>query len=500
MAKVVQEKPQWMQNIPELLTMSATKMIVGLRNKDFSSEELTRAHIERIQKLQPHLNAMTHARFDLAVSEAQKADKERLQFSEDETKPLLGMPITIKEMYATRGMPWTGGVNKHRRRIATEDAEVVRMVRMAGAVILCKTNTSTLTMTHETDNVVFGRTNHPLDTGRTPGGSSGGEAALISAYASPWGVGSDLGGSIRLPAHLCGLAGIRPTYDVIPTRGEYPSWPHHVHMNSAGPIARTVQDARVLYNILSGRQTSFDEHGSQPLQGEGLLRLKENCAKEKRGVCITWLPAVKSAPVDSEMAAAFAQLVRKLSTRLPVQTTDESLLDGVVDLWQDIILSDKGRSMIDEVREGDSFSLFPEIFKALLGKSPYHKWILSLLFGATLFSPKEKRIMALKSEVEKLRAQFEVTVGANGVLLLPVFPWTAPKHSQIANTVYTARGNRVLPYLVLANALGYPAMTVPVGRTKDGFPFGIQVVGGAFSEDLVFAVSQYIEELCPYEN
>ncbi|WAH37772.1 amidase [Alicyclobacillus dauci] len=448
-------------------------MMDGLKEHAFSSEELILAHIDRIQKLQPIINAVTHERFEEARREARAADQLRMRG--DENLPtLLGMPISVKEMYAIQGLPWTGGVHRHRDRIATKDAEAVHRVREAGAVVLCKTNTSTLTMTHETDNVLFGRTSHPLDPTRTPGGSSGGEAALIASYGSAWGIGSDLGGSIRLPAHLCGICGIRPTHDVIPTDGEYPSYPHHLHMNSAGPLARTVQDVRLLYEVLSHRKadTYLD------------------------GVKVHWLASVAEAPVDNDMLASLGEIVREVSQAIPVEPADGALLHGVVQLWQSVILSDGGQATIEEIREGESFSLEYELMRALFGRRIYHKWILALLFGAKYVARSKRSLDDLMKEISLLRAQFNAVIGDRGVLLMPVFPWTAPKHGKIANTVYSNRGHRILPYLVLANALGYPAMTVRAGIASNGLPFGIQVVGGEHGENEVFAVAELIEQIC----
>ncbi len=464
----------------DLTHLSATDMMQGLARRAFSSVELVTAHIQRMEQVNPKVNAIAYRRYDLALEEAQAADQVRRSCANSfqDVPRLLGMPLTIKEMYRVEGLPITGGVHKYRDRIATEDAAVVARVKTAGAIIVAKTNMSTLTMAHETDNVLFGRTNHPLDPLRTPGGSSGGEAVLISSFASPWGIGSDLGGSIRLPAHLCGLVGLRPTYDRISTIGEYPSYPHHLHMNSAGVLARHVSDAQVLYEVLS-------DHEIQPLT--------------LRDVPIKWLTGTEKAPLDEELAAGMERVVIALrDVGLTVNVVDDGLLTGVTTLWKNIVLQDRGKQTIEEIREGSSFHLFSELTKSGRGKSVYHKWVLRLLLGARLFPPSEQTIRAFPQQIEQFRDKFRTITEDHGVLLTPLYPTTAPRHGKITHYVYNNMGQRVLPYLVFVNVLGYPSIAVPIGRTKSGFPFGIQIVGDYRQEQKVFAVAKLIEQVAQY--
>ncbi|MCY0893884.1 MAG: amidase [Acidibacillus sp.] len=465
--------------VSELTHLTATEMIKGLEQKLFSSVELVQAHVTRMETVNPKLNAVAYERYELALKEAETSDQERLSRSYcTDTPRLQGMPITVKEMYSVQGLPITGGVHKHRNRMAEEDAAVVSRVKAAGAIILAKTNMSTLTMAHETDNVLFGRTNHPLDPLRTPGGSSGGEAALISSFASPWGIGSDLGGSIRLPAHLCGLVGIRPTYDRISSAGEYPAYHHHLHMNSAGVLARNVEDVQLLYEVLSDHVIMNYDMEDTPIK---------------------WLSSSEKAPLDEELENGMLRLADILrDASVQIEEVDGNLLSGSTALWQNIILEDRGKETIDEIQEGPTFHLFSELLKSGRGKSVYHKWILRLLLGARLFPPSEQTIQSIPRQIEEMRSRFHDVIGNHGILIMPTYPTAAPFHGKITQYVYNNMGSRVLPYLVFVNVLGYPSMSVPIGRTKMGLPFGIQVVGGYRQEQRVFAVAKYIESVARY--
>ncbi|GGE29262.1 amidase [Marinithermofilum abyssi] len=461
----------------ELLRRSAGDMMAGLQQKEFSSLELVRAHIERIQSVNPSLNALVCERFERALQEAREADQRRLSFTAGDAPPLLGMPITIKETMDVEGLPTTGGVPKQLGRMASRDAEVVRRLRYAGAIVLGKTNVSTLTMAHETDNLLYGRTNHPLSSSRTPGGSSGGEAALIASGGSPWGIGTDLGGSVRLPAHFCGIAGLRPTHGLIPHDGEYPSIPHHGHMNSIGPMARTAGDVRLLYTVMVGKTLATPSVSSIP---------------------IVWAGGFPGYSVDREVLAGMTDTVGRLeqALRRTIPERFPSFVKKAFQYWQDMILQDGGAFIGNEVREDAEFYLWKEWLRFFTGRKRTHLWVLQLMLGGKLFRPSPQKVKRFPKLLQSFREEFQQITDGQGVLLCPVYPRTAPRHGGVAQMVYNNLGSRVLPYLVMPNALGYPAMSVPIGQTKKGLPFGIQIVGNPRQEERVITVAEMIEHLC----
>ncbi len=197
-------------------TLSATELLAHLNAGDLSSVEVVRALIDRIEAVEPAIGAITQRRFEEAVTEAGAADVAR---AAGRGGPLCGLPITLKENFDLAGTEATMGVKARRGRISSQDSVLVRALRQAGAVVIAKTNVPQLLMAQETENAIWGVTNNPWNTARTPGGSSGGEAAAVAAGMSPLGMGSDIGGSIRIPCHFSGIAGLKPTVDRWSNRG-----------------------------------------------------------------------------------------------------------------------------------------------------------------------------------------------------------------------------------------------------------------------------------------
>jgi fatty acid amide hydrolase len=235
----------------ELIGLSASEMARQIAAGSLSSAELVAAHVRRIEAVNPALNAVVVRRFEEALAEAVAADQARARG--EPLGPLHGVPVTIKECFHVAGTPATEGVSRYAGEIHSADNPLVRRLRRAGAIVLGKTNVPQLMLMHETDNPLYGRTQNPWDLERTPGGSSGGEAAIIAAGGSPLGLGNDLGGSIRVPAHACGICGIKPTTLRL-TNALVRDNLHGMEAirSQSGPLARTVQDLALTLAILNG--------------------------------------------------------------------------------------------------------------------------------------------------------------------------------------------------------------------------------------------------------
>jgi amidase len=235
-----------------LLNFSAREMAGKVRSGEISSVELVQAHLEQIERLDPTIHAVTLTLQDSALRDAQAADRKLA--SGEECGPLHGVPVSIKDSIDVAGVPTTAGTLGRKNAPPTaEDATLVRRLREAGAIPIVKTNLPDLLFSFESDNLIFGRTRNPYDASRTSGGSSGGEAALIAACGSPLGLGSDSAGSVRLPAHFCGIASIKPTSGRLPRTGHVPpagGWIERLWQ--IGPMARYVADLRLAMQILAG--------------------------------------------------------------------------------------------------------------------------------------------------------------------------------------------------------------------------------------------------------
>ena len=238
--------------------LSATELAAKLRDRELSATEAVDACIERLEETHERLNAVVVRRFDTARREAAEADR-RLKAGEA-AGPLEGVPVTIKESFDLAGTPSTAGLDHRRDHNAEADSPLVARLRAAGAIVLCKTNVAQLLLYHESDNPLYGRTNNPWDLERTPGGSSGGEAAVVAAGGAALGLGSDIGGSVRVPAHFCGIHGLKVTAGRLTFRGsinELVDPPSGVP-DAVGPLARTVADLELALGILVGRSDDPD--------------------------------------------------------------------------------------------------------------------------------------------------------------------------------------------------------------------------------------------------
>ena len=267
----------------EVVCRSARSLARAILNKEFSSKELVAEFLNRIETVNPRLNTVVQITAEEALKQASEADK--LLARGETIGPLHGVPITIKDSIDTANVPTTWGTRGRTDFIPAQDATVVDRVRKAGAIILGKTNTPEFTLSFETDNPIYGRTNNPYNLDATPGGSSGGEAAIIAACGSPVGLGSDTGGSIRVPSHFCGLAGLKPSSGRVPRTGHaIPPGSLVDSFTQIGPIARYVEDLAMVLPIIAGEDGSdphvvpmpLNDPGKVDFQGMRAAVLKDN--------------------------------------------------------------------------------------------------------------------------------------------------------------------------------------------------------------------------------
>ncbi|MDX6385610.1 MAG: amidase, partial [Blastocatellia bacterium] len=269
-----------------LTDKSASDLAELIRSREVSPVEVVKAHLQRITQINPQLNAIVTLAPD-ALDRARVAEKALMSGSE--VGPLHGVPFTIKDTIYTEGLRTTSGSRLRTDYVPDRDATVVARLKAAGAIILGKTNTPEMAIPYETDNPIFGRTNNPYGLDRTPGGSSGGEAAAIAACLSPAGLGSDLSGSIRVPAHFCGIVGLKPTTGVVSMDGHTPAAEGLLSLGACiGPMARTVADASLLFSVIA--------------KSEQLAPLPTDI--DFRGQSVAWYADDQGAPLTAETKSA----------------------------------------------------------------------------------------------------------------------------------------------------------------------------------------------------
>ena len=256
----------------ELLKLGALDLAEKIHRKDVKPSEVTDLFIDRVESINPALNALVVPRFDEARIEAKKADDVLMSTPKDELPPLLGVPFSIKEVFGLKGYPNTYGSLRSKDNLAEHTATVIARAMDAGAIPLGLTNIPEWGMWFETTNLVYGRTNNPYDLDRTSGGSSGGEAALLAANGTAFSIGSDIGGSIRMPAFFCGIFGHKPTNKVVPNTGHIPMTNDKMQdfagnrypYVTVGPMTKTSKDMFFLMSLLAGADGIDPGCGEEP--------------------------------------------------------------------------------------------------------------------------------------------------------------------------------------------------------------------------------------------
>ncbi len=383
----------------------------------------------------------------------------------------------MKDTIETKGLRTTSGSRLLANNIPECDADVVTRLKAAGAVILGKTNTPEMAAYYEADNPVFGHANNPYDPLLTPGGSSGGEAAAIAACLSPAGIGSDLAGSIRLPAHFCGIAGLKPTMGRVSMEGHVPAATGPLSLGAGiGPMARTVADLSLLFRVMAdATQSEIDAPGDRD-------------ATRLQGVRVAWYTDDGVAPVTRETRAAVIAAATALSERgLEV---DEARPPGVADgfrLWIELF----SRAVTEQLREcyrGQEDQAGPQV-AAMLGKYDEQTDLNDRVSGA------EKLAVAV-AERERLREELLRWMKATPLILAPVGATPAFEHGarRVPVNGESISVWRAFSYSQTFNVFGLPSVAVPAGRSAKGLPIGVQIIGRPFAEETVLATAEIIEQ------
>ena len=444
--------------MPDIALRPAHYLAEAIRRREVSSRELLDHYLDRVERLNPPLNAVVTLDPDGAGRAADAADAALARG--DVVGPLHGVPMTVKDTFETAGMRTTCGLAAW-DRVPERDADAVRRLRDAGAVIFGKTNTHTMAADWQTVNPIFGATNNPWDTARTTGGSSGGSAAAVATGMTGLELGSDIGGSIRVPSNWCGVCGHKPSWGIVPQRGHLPPKPGSLgdtDLAVAGPLARDVVDLELALDILAGP-------AGQRAVGWRLELPPARVTSLSELRLAAWLDDA-AYPVEPDVRAVLESAVTAMrhagahviDVRPPTQLPD------VVGLHLELILP---------IYAGDGANVL------------HRDWL----------SANERR--------EQLRAGMADFFGKVDALLMPVavVPAIPHDHSEpfLARTIRSGEATRpymdMFGWVGLATVAYLPATVVPVGRTPAGLPVGIQIVGPYLEDRTTLAVGRFLEEL-----
>ncbi|MGA8299487.1 MAG: amidase [Terriglobales bacterium] len=459
-----------------------------IRAREVSPVEVAREHLERISALNPSLNAFVDWQPELVLAQAREAEDAVMRGASGhspafgpgrELGPLHGVPVSIKSSIDVAGHRCEAGSRLRAGYVAEADAPLVARLRAAGAVILGVTNTPEYLMAWETDNLPYGRTNNPWDLERTAGGSSGGEAAAIAAGLSAGGVGSDGGGSIRVPAHFCGICGLKPTPGRIPSTGHFPkSGGPFALLGVVGPMARTADDLRVLFEVTAG----WDD--GDPCSVPSFRRDRDN---DGSGSTIGFFVDDGRTPVTAETRAAVLGAASALSgAGFPVEAFRPDGLDEARELWWQFF-GIAGGMILGPMVRGREAELSP-ILREFCSWTPAGNAELAGHSGESLLSTWLRR--------DELRERILRQMRQYPVFVCPVAAVPAFRHGEREWMVEgaTVKYLDAWSYCEWFNLLGFPAVVVPFGRSADGLPIGVQIVGRPWEEERVLAVASALEK------
>ena len=475
----------------DLAFRSVTELLSALENKETSSEELLKHYLSRIERLGGTFHAVVTLDADRALAQARRCDAERARV--ERRGALHGLPVTVKDSFETEGIRTTsGGAKEFLAHVPHRDADAVARLKLAGAIVFGKTNLSTLAMDIQTYNPEFGTTNNPWDPARTAGGSSGGSAVAMSAGLSALEMGSDLGGSIRIPASFCGVFGHRPSYGIIPTRGHIPGPPGTLaapDLETAGPIARAAEDLDLAMRVLAGADEACAVAWQVHLPPPRHVSLRDYRLA-------AWLDE-PAAPVDAELRERLEAVIGEL--RAAGARVDETARPGFA-------LEDNARLFM-KVLYGSMASGLPEAqFKKLQDRAaglPAEDD--SFRARLTRDTVQTHRDFDLARELrERQRALWADFFRRYDALLCPVFPTAAFPHDQSPDMAKRTLAVNGVPQPYLGTLLGWPALAglsslpgtaAPVGFTKGGLPAGIQVVGPYLEDRTSIHVAHLVAEV-----
>ena len=461
---------------------SATEIATAIRLRRVSAAEVLEMFLARIAKHNPALNAI--CTLDEAGARARAREADAALARGELWGPLHGVPMTIKDALETAGLRTTGGYPPLAHHVPEKDATGVARLRAAGAVLMGKTNVPPLSADGRADNPIFGRTNNPWNLERTPGGSTGGGAAAVAAGLSAFDVGSDLAASVRMPAHWCGLFGLKTTEGRVPNSGhipEVPGMPHAVrHMNVLGPLARSAEDLWTILKVIAGPDDRDWETAPGPLA--------DPPERPLASLRFAWSTEFGGETPSRETSAAITALVTKLENvgcRIEKQSPPGFDVATAWQTWGEIVIAER------VVTQGDAARERVEKLHASLGDLPVARGAAkgaraSLADYMQSLTNRDRLITAL----EQFFADYDAW-------LLPVSYGPAIGHIPFGTPVEV--DERKVPYFLATTAFtspfnltGHPAVVLPLTTTKEKLPIGVQIVGRRWSEPALLALARQL--------
>ena len=448
----------------DVTTLTASEVAASIRDRKISALEIVDACLARIEQVNPRLNAVVSSRADDARRDAEHADA--LTARGARVGPLHGVPMTIKDSFDTAGLRSTYGTTGRASFVPASDAVVVARLKAAGAILLGKTNTPEFTWSFETDNLVFGRTNNPWDVSLSPGGSSGGAAAIVAAHGVPFDIGTDSGGSIRVPAHFCGVAGLKPTAGRVPRTGHAVGFDGYLQsLTHVGPIARSVADLELIYGIIAGPD------GRDPFVVDVPHRDSHSVAMKGLRVAVhadngIHAPAPGISETVTKVVHALESTGARITSEVPPPLSEVMEID-------------------DLLYHADGYAWLRRLLERAGTREPGPDVAPYLNYKA--LSPAE--FSAAIERWDNWRSRMLQWFEPYDAIICPVSAFDELPHgAEDGEAAYTG-----FSYTFAYNLTGWPAAVVRAGTSPKGRPIGIQVIGRPWQEHVVLAVASEVE-------
>lgn len=469
-----------------ILLETASSLAKRIRRQQIKSEDVVMAFISRIKEVNIIVNGMVDPRYEDAIREAQQVDAliasgHKTEQQLEEEAPFLGVPYTTKDCFSVKGLHQTGGLVSRKNFISDRDAPIVEIMRKSGAILLGVTNTPILCMWFETHNRLYGYTRNPYDTTRNAGGSSGGEGALIGSAASVFGIGTDIGGSIRVPSFCNGIFGHKPSIGSVPLDGMIPTPEGDLRkLNTVGPMCRYAADLMPMFKVLS-RGTGVNLTLDRPVS---LKNLKIFYMDDDGGAPYT-------SKVHPELKAAIRKVVIHFEKAHGIEAQKVNLreLFYSMPIWSNKMAEGATTTMSKLLADGKGeINVLGEFIKWCFFCSDFTLPALMFAGFEKIMNRDLSFVQDNDSKLANLRQTLQDLLGDNGVFLYPPSPRLASYHSQSVfhpvNFAYTA----------IFNALGLPSTQCPLGLSTEGVPLGVQVVGNLYHDHVTLAVALELEK------
>lgn len=471
----------------EIINLSATQLAEKIKKRELSVYQILNAFITHIENTNPQINAISDMRpKEELLKEALEKDKE-LQ-SNKKTGILFGIPITIKESFLVKGLKTTNGDPLLRNYKPKTDAELVKRLKNAGAIIIGMTNVALFCIDWQSTNFWNGQTNNPFDVSRVAGGSSGGSAASVAAKMSPLSLGADAGGSIRVPAHFCGICGFRPTENLLSNNGHlsYPNQPQgRRHIITPGPFATSIEDIELMMHVLADNE-------SYPLPSICPISF-ENSSWDGKSLNIAFAETINATEVDEEYSTIFNQFIEKIKSVGHTVQNDHPIYDEK----KAYVACSKIIGFEVGVNNPKIPLLSTFMYTFIRLKYRDHLWAKGMAKGQRLSNKKYAQAIDFKDDFS---AKYHTFLTQYDIWITPVCAMEAYPH-QKAGKPFKINGKKIkytkaIAAFTFTSAFsGHPIVVIPIGKKKNGLPVGVQIHSKKWTDKKLLAIAKHFEQI-----